>query len=592
MATVLDASIESFRYPRSSESVLKPIRLKVEEGEFVVITGPAGSGKTTLCHCLTGVIPKFIAGEYKGHVTIGGQRVDQIPLPAVAPLAGFLLQAPENQLFNPSVIEDVAFGPENLRFSRPEIQRAALGALRFVGMEDYAHRLSDALSGGQTQRVVLSCILAMDPPLFILDQPAAELDPSGRRELYDNIYQLNIRAHKTILVVEDRLSDVVAYATRIILMVDGAIVRDEEPQAFFQSEAVAACGIRVPDVVRLHYLLQGRSVQSPRVFLTPREVGQNFGPALEQAAGASSCTETSGSPGASLPVSRAGNTALRQPESAAIEVHYVHYLYPPGTWALRGVSIEIREGEFVALIGENGAGKTTLAKQLIGLLRPTRGRILVRGRDATKMSIAQLADQVGFLFQNPDHQIFSESVFDEVAFGLKIRRVPRVEIESRVAEMLDRVGLAAYRNHHPYLLSRGQRQRLGFACVLVRRPPILVVDEPSTGLDYAETIDVFDLLSEYRRQGGTVVIITHDMDMVVRHAERSIVMAGGMIYVDTATARLQEHFDMLHNASIRLPDIYYLVEELKLPKSITSLEEIADRISASWHASTSKGKTA
>ena len=583
MARVLEASIESFYYPRSRESVLKPIDLKIEEGEFVVITGPAGAGKTTLCNCLTGVIPKFVNGEYRGRVTIQGRPLDQISLPQIASLAGFVLQTPENQLFSPSVFEDVAFGPENLGIPAEEIERRAWESLSFVGMDAYAHRLSDALSGGQTQRVALSCILALAPPIFILDQPAAELDPRGRRELYENIFQLNRKAGKTIVVVEDKLSDVVAYATRIILMKDGAIIRDQEPRVFFESQDVFSYGIRVPDAVRLYHLMKERSICPPKVFLTAEEVSENFTPLLE-----ASQRQDFGTGTGRRDLQTGATESFRNevPPRAdgrhvVIEVQDLHYSYPSKNWALKGINLTIREGEFVAFVGENGAGKTTLAKQLNGLRRPTKGRVLINGHDARKMSIAQLSDQVGFLFQNPDYQIFSESAFAEVAFGLKIRKVPQSEIETRVVEILDRLGLADFRNHHPYLLSRAQRQRLAFASVLVRKPPILVVDEPSTGMDFAETIGIMDLLSEYRQQGGTVIIITHDMEMVVRYAERCIVMAGGNVYVDTATSRMEEHFEMLHEASIRLPDLYYLVEALNLPPSVNSVEQVASIISTS-----------
>lgn len=581
MTTVVEASIKSFRYPRSRDSVLKPIDLRIDEGEFVVVTGPAGSGKTTLCYCLTGVIPKFITGEYEGSVSIRGKSLHEVSLPEIASLAGFVLQTPENQLFNPSVFEDVAYGPENLCLPAEDIGHRVSSSLRFVGMADYEHRLSDALSGGQTQRVVLSCILAMDPPLFILDQPAAELDPKGRRELYENIYRLNRRAHKTIVVVEDKLSDVVGYATRIILMAGGAIIRDQTPEEFFQSRDVFSFGIRVPDAVQLYHLLSDRSFALPKVFLTPKEVGEALRPLVGNiATPPSSDGREKGIPDRANS-HRAEGSGTAGEARPAIEIQDVHFRYPTGAWALKGVSLAIREGEFVAVIGENGAGKTTLAKQLIGLLRPTKGKVLLGGRDTKGMSIAQLSDQVGFLFQNPDYQIFGQSIFEEVAFGLKIRKVPPHEIEAKVGEMLERLSLEAYRDHHPYLLSRGQRQRLAFACVLVRRPSILVVDEPSTGLDYAETLDIMELLSEYRRQGGTIVIITHDMEMVVRYAERSLVMVGGLVQVDTATACIEQHFEMLDRASIRLPDVYYLVETLNLPRTYNRVEEIAKLISTS-----------
>jgi energy-coupling factor transport system ATP-binding protein len=557
------AQIKSARYYAAPEAALRDVELSIMPGEFVVITGPAASGKSTLCYCLTGVIPHSISADLEGDVVVAGRRLRDLRLPEVAPLLGFVMQAPENQLFNLSVREDVSFGPENLCLPIEDIQRRVIASLAFTGMTEYLERGSDQLSGGEAQRVVLSCLLALDAPLLVLDQPAAELDPEGRRQVYENLHRLNQQG-KTIVVVEDRLGDVAGFASRIILMQGGHVVRDEPIRTFFARSDLDRFGIRIPDTVLLHHYLKDRGVNSRIVPLTVQEVVDSL--PLERPAGTSPVAP------ASTPASSAANPL--------IAISHLTYVYPNGTRALDDVSLTCGAGEFLAIIGENGAGKTTLAKHLIGLLPPAPGTVMVAGRDVAQLSVAQASRLVGYLFQDPDYQIFNGSVFDEVAFGLRARKLARAEIEDKVMAALRRLKLDHLRGEHPYTLSRGQRQRLALASTWVLQPPILLVDEPSTGLDYREAADLMGLLEEFRAGGGTVLIITHDLELVFEYALRVVVMRKGAVRLDLPTARVQERFDEVSAAGVHLPQFMHLVSALALPPTTNGVPALGEAVLA------------
>jgi len=563
---ILEARIESFRYFAAIESSLNHIELDVEPGEFVLITGPAGGGKTTLCYALTGVIPHSIEGEYQGQVKISGQELNHLRLAQISKLCGFVLQSPEYQLFNLSVKDDVAFGPENLLLPPGEVLERIADALQQVGLQGFEDRNSDLLSGGQMQRVVLACILAMHSDLLVLDQPAAELDPIGRRQIYENLLRLNQEQGKTMIVVEDRLSEVVDYASRIVLLEGGKIVRMAEPTAFFADRSVFTSGLRIPAPVRLHYYLESHGYEPGPLDLNIADTAERYQQLLNGR----------------------GNVVQAEPQveaappatSPIIQIENLSHTYPNGHSALSGVSLIIQPGDFVAIVGENGAGKTTLARHLIGLIQPTIGRIILQGKDIAGLSTARLSDQVGYLFQDPDYQIFSNSVFDEVAFALKIRKAPKAEIDERVTTILEELNLADYRDVHPYRLSRGQRQRLALASIFVHNPPILVVDEPSTGLDYGETLDIMEMLVERNHLGTTTLFITHDIEMVLRYSRRSVVISGGQIRLDVPTAELHHHLDSLDTAGILIPDQFELLKALNLHTTLSSMHELGDLILA------------
>lgn len=556
----LEASITEFRYRHAPQPILSEVDLKVRSGEFVVIVGGAGSGKTTLCYCLAGIIPHFIQGAYRGAVRIGGRNIAELSLPAIATEVGFLFQRPENQLFNSTVAEEVAFGPENLRLSRAAVQDRVAKSLAQVGMNGFEKRRSDSLSGGEIQRVALASVLAMEPQLLILDQPTAELDPGGRKQLYEYLGQIIRSGGQTVVMVADYLEDALPFATRLVLLHEGQIVRDGPLDEAVLDDELFSSAFRVPvnagrgrpkGIARREATVdssengEGRNHEDTKA---PRNLGDPL------------CLGALvvGYPGAwfSSPMvaaGRRGNCCESKP--VVLQTRELSFRYPNSScWALRDVDITFRQGEIVAIIGGNGAGKTTLAKHFIGLLRPTIGQVMVGGRDARGFSTARLSDSVGYMFQNPDHQLFCDSVYEEVAFSLKVRKAPKEWIAERVGGMLEELGLSAIRDRHPYTLSGGQRQRLALASILVHKPAVLIVDEPTAALNWQDATEILELLALFNKDGGTVVIITHDLDAVARYTTRTVVMGSGEVKLDGPTSRPGENADRLAEVGVVLPD--------------------------------------
>lgn len=578
MSVALRAIIKEFRYPGAPSPALEGIDLTIAPGEFVLVVGPGGSGKTTLCYCLTGVIPKSVHGHFDGAVAVAGQDLASLPLPRISPMLGMVQQSPENQLFNVTAGEDVAFGPENLQLPLSEIEARVREALQFTGTAHLAGRFSHLLSGGESQRVVLASVLALGAGIYVFDQPAAELDPAGRREIYENIARLNRDAGKTIILVEDRLSDVVPHATRILLLHEGRIVRDLPSERFFTRRDLGTYGVRIPDTIALYHHLADAGLPVSGFPLTVSEAVEGLRPLLAaySPAAASESEAPDDDPRSATVVGAplGGDPPGTSTAPTVIEVAGLFHRYQAGVEALRGMDLTVGQGEFLAIVGENGAGKTTLAKHLVGLLRPTRGIVRIMGHDISRLPVHRISHWIGFLFQDPDWQIFNNSCLEEVAYGLKLRHDDPARIRQTAMEALERVGLSDLSDVHPYTLSRGQRQRLAAASILAIRPPMLVVDEPTTGLDYRESLAMMAVLEEYRRAGGTVLIITHDMEMATRFARRIVVMAGGRIAYDLPADRIQEHYDALAGSAIVLPDIARIARALALPSTLRGVEGV------------------
>jgi energy-coupling factor transport system ATP-binding protein len=467
------AQIERFRYARAGRDALADVSFAARPGEFVVVTGASGAGKTTFLNCLAGCVPRYFPGDYVGRVLVRGRDVGAEPLAGLAPVVGLLLRRPESQLIALTVEEDVAFGPENLGFDRDEIRRRVSTALAAVELTGFERRRTSTLSGGEARRAALAGLLAIDPPVLLLDRALAELDPAGRRSVAALLARLCREAGRTVVLVDDRVAELAPFASRVIELQSGRLVADE---------TCATWRARYADP------------EPGRIRTT----------------------------GACQPAN--------PPGEPIVELRDVSYRYPRAdAWALQGVGLTVRAGELVALVGANGAGKTTLARHLIGLLRATWGTVRICGRDVARVPTHVLSDDVGYLFQDPDLQIFGDSVLAEVSYALRLRRLPDAEVARRAAAELAAVGLAGLRDEHPYALSRGERQRLALASVLIHRPRLLVVDEPTAGLDPAGALNLLDLLDSHRAEGGAVILITHDVALAAARADRLVELAAGRI---------------------------------------------------------------
>ena len=531
-------SIENFTYyyPDSKIPALDNINLNIQSGDFVLLLGASGCGKSTLVQCLNGIIPKVAGGEVEGKILINGKDISQQKVHQISSNVGVVFQDPNAQIFGLTVEDDVAFGPENLGVEKNEIEDRIKESLKIVEIEKLRKRFTFSLSGGEKQRTAIAGNLAMQPRILVLDEPTSDLDPKGTMEVLETIKQLNKNTGITIVLIEHKIDEVIGLANRTIVMDKGKIILDGDTCDVFTNnlDVLKQIGIYSPKLIRLSKMLNVKP--------SYKEIVSRL----------SSINERCGEDGNCIDISDDA------PSEKVSQIQFVPHLefddmwfgYKNGDPTLKGINLSINKGEFVALIGANGSGKTTMLKCLIGLIRPDKGRILLDKKDIRNTGVAELAGIVGYLFQNPDYQLFADTVHEEVAFGLKNRLLSSSDIELRVNEALEMMELTEFRERHPHSLSRGQRQRLAVASILAMEPEILVLDEPTTGQDWGHLTLFMEQIKKLNDEGKTIILITHDMGLVAKYADRTIIMQDGKIRMDASTRDVFSRLDVMKKASI------------------------------------------
>ncbi|MGI6630558.1 MAG: ABC transporter ATP-binding protein [Bacillota bacterium] len=501
---IMEAKINSLYFPDAKDPVLKNIDIQIPPGEFIILTGPSGAGKSVFLHCLAGVIPLYKYARLDGEIRFQGYEIPR--LPEVAGKIGLVTDNPQNQLFSTTAEEDLAFGPSNMLVNPMQIHRQVTYALDFVGLPGYEKRKPETLSGGEMQRIVLASVLTMDPEILLLDRPADQLDPKGRKDIYQKLRSLCKSQGKTVIAVEEMLEDVVSLADHIWIMDQGTLI-----QRIKADKDITPISLR-------------KQFSQKRVSQLRREE-------------------------ISLRLKSMDNS------TPAVEVKDLSLRYENSEFALENISLKINQGEFVALIGENGVGKTTLTKTFNGLLRPERGSVFINGLNTAEYTTAQLSVHIGYLFQNPLMQVCQSSVEEEISFGLKVKKIPKGHIKNRVQQVLKDFHLEEAALFHPYKLSRGMLQKTALASVLVSDPPILVIDEPTSNMCYEEAREVMDLIDQYHQKGHTVIMITHNLKLAGEYCRRFIVMNKGRLILDTDYASLANYGEVFRNLGVTLAEI-------------------------------------
>jgi energy-coupling factor transport system ATP-binding protein len=528
----------AFTYQGNERPALKNINGQIEDGTFIVVMGHGGAGKSTLCCSLNGLVPKFFRGKYQGRVLAKGQEVAQHRVAEMSRRVGLVLQDFEAQLFSTNVELEMAFGPENHCLPRQEIGRRIERYLTFIGLEKLRHREPASLSGGQKQRLAIGSILALEPDVLVMDEPTTDLDPIGREEVLS--VAKSIREEGRILLIVDHEPETAITADQVWLMRDGQIVSQGPPsEILLDISTMQLCGIKTLPIVELfhsmNWLGNPLTVEIAIEFIQRHHLTQR----REFKAKTVVSGQSKGSP--------------------ILKAEELRYVYPTyHVEALREIDLSIHEGEFIAILGQNGSGKTTLAKHFNGLLKPTSGRMLVQNKPTTEYSHCELARLVGYVFQNPDHQIFARTVAEEVGFGLRMQGEPLKTIEKRVAEALEVVGLQGYEQKVPFALTKGERQRVAVASVLAAQPQVIILDEPTTGLDYRHQRNMMEMLKRLNQYGHTIIIITHSMWVAAEYADRTIVMKEGRILSDGPTRSVFADESRLAEASLCAPSLVRL----------------------------------
>lgn len=545
-----------FRYRGAKGPALDGVSLELRQGEFLAVMGPSEAGKSTLCATLNGLVPHYHKGKFEGSVVVFGRDTRQFTVAEMAQDVGLVFQDFEGQLFSTNVELEIAFGPENFAVPRPEIARRIDENLAYVGLEAQRGRPPSTLSGGQKQKLAIASVLAMNPRLLVMDEPTTDLDPISKLGVFEIAQKLRQRHDLTLIVVEHETEEVLS-ADRLLLLDHGRVVQlGPTREVLGQVDLLEGMGVMPLGVAKFFHRMG-----APQLPLVPEEGVEVF-----RAQGWRLSDEKYGQVLAEdkKKAERAGEVVIRCSD--------LMHTYPSGVQALKGIDLEIRRGEMVAIVGQNGSGKTTLVKHFNGLLLPTGGQVEVGGKPTREQGVFLLGQKVGYVFQNPDHQIFSDTVFDEVAFSLRLRHLSDAEIKSRVEEALDAVGLAGAEQEDPFSLTKSGRQRVAVASILAARPEVLILDEPTTGLDYAEQRSMMGLVRKLNENGSTIIFVTHHMWVVAEYADRVYVMKDGQILLQGSTRDVLAHEAELRQASLRPPHLVTFSN--RLGKTMLSVEEL------------------
>lgn len=541
-------------YEPAQPPVLKNINLVIEPGEFVLLVGQSGTGTSTLGLCLNGIIP-FVQGWTDGVLTVAGINTGESRVAELATKVGVVFQDVDGQLTNLYVHDEVMFGPENLLLPVEQVLERAAEALEFVGASSLHDRFVFELSGGQKQKVVIAAVLAMQPAILFFDEPTANLDPSSSSDVFRFLAQLKQRGH-TIIITENKMDELTALADRMIVLGDGQVVYDGAPRDLlrrFGQQLQDRWGLWIPQAAELELLIRQHKGLAAEPFpIHAAEAIQAYG---QYQFG-------------SQPASPGGPASAQMHNEVLIRAENVTYRYSDGTQALSNVALVVRAGEVLAIVGPNGSGKTTLSKHFVGLLKPNSGTVTVLGKRTSAASTRELTRQIGYVFQYPEHQFVKDRVEDEIAFSLQSFGLMPDEIHERVREVLAIFGLAGMEKRHPYSLSGGEKRRLSVATMVIIRPPILLLDEPTFGQDRRNTERMMDAVFQATAAGdqtnrSTIILVTHDMKLVARYATRAIAMHQGQVAFDGPPAALFEDRDLLAKVNLEDPALYQIIRSLR-----------------------------
>ena len=529
----------TFQYDAQAEATLKDISFDIAKGEKVLILGPSGSGKSTLAQCLNGIIPNIHKGQAKGQVRIDGQDIFKQSIYDRSQSVSTVLQDPDGQFIGLTVAEDLAFALENDCADQSEMKdKVALWAERLDLTSLLNHRPQD-LSGGQKQRVSLAGVLIDESPILLFDEPLANLDPKSGQETIDLIDKIHEEVGATTIIIEHRLEDVLYRPVdRILLVNKGELLFNGRPDELLSSTLLLENGIRDP-----LYLTVLRQLG----FDTTRAQNLSQLDALDLS-------------GLDIPDSVLRDTTETSTDSI-LKVEGLSVSYGDNPAVIEDMSFSLKKGERLAIVGKNGAGKSTLAKALCGFV-PSQGKLIFKGRDISQDSIAERSERIGFVLQNPNQMISQTMIFDEVALGLRLRGIEETEVEERVHEVLKTCGLYSFRKWPISALSFGQKKRVTIASILVLKPEIIILDEPTAGQDYKTYTDIMNFLDSLQKQGHTIVMITHDMQLMLEYSDRCIVVLEGEIIADDNPVTILNQKDLLESANLKQTSLYSLGQKL------------------------------
>lgn len=537
----------NFQYRVQSEPTLKNINLTIYEGEKVLILGPSGSGKSTLAHCLNGLVPFFYSGKITGSLKIDGQDISEKNIFELSKIVGTVLQDPDSQFIGLTVGEDIAFKLENYCVEQNEMINKVKESAKLVDIEKELATSPYKLSGGQKQRVTLAGVTVDEVKILLFDEPLASLDPATGKSAIELIDSIQKKHNKTMVIIEHRLEDVLhRELDRIVVMDNGEIVADTTPDKLLSSDVLTTVGIREPlYLTALKYAgceinegVKPHSINTIKI--------DNFKENLNSwNINTKNCSETVDS-------------------KAILELDNINFSYSSEKKILENVSFKVNKGDMVSIVGKNGAGKSTISKVICGFYKPTSGSILLDGKDITSDTIKERSEKIGFVMQNPNQMISKTMVFDEVAFGLKVRGMDDEQIKEKVYHVLKICGLYGYRNWPISALSFGQKKRVTIASILVLNPEVIILDEPTAGQDYKHYFEIMEFLVELNKKGVTIVMITHDMHLMLEYTNDVIVLSDGKVIANDDAISILTDEEVIEKANLKETSLYELATKCEI----------------------------
>ena len=531
-----------FQYTAQAEPTLYDINLKIRKGEKVLIAGPSGCGKSTLAHCINGLIPGSYPGKITGRLTVGGKNALDLGLFGLSKIVGTVLQDSDGQFIGLTVAEDIAFALENDCIPTEQMRKEVERIAELVDVKRVLKHAPHEISGGQKQRVGLGGVMVGQVDVLLFDEPLANLDPATGKQAMVLIDEIQKRTGCAVIIIEHRVEDVLYRPVdRIVVMGEGRIQYDGDPDMLFCSDLLQERGIREPLYVTALKYAGVELTQKMRPSYLPELVLSENQKELVR------------------------NWFDRQPAAEIVperevllRVDDLDFTYEGGHHALRGIGAIIHKGEMISIVGTNGAGKSTFSKVVCGFEKQQSGILELKGVDLSTLSIKERADHIGYVMQNPNQMISKTRIFDEVALGLRNRGISEEEIRTRVEETLKICGLYPFRNWPVSALSYGQKKRVTIASILVLKPEIILLDEPTAGQDLNHYTEIMDFLSELNRQGMTVVLITHDMHLMLEYTPRAIVFHGGQVIADNSAAEILNSPEIVETAHLKETSLYHL----------------------------------
>lgn len=559
--TIIEFKDFGFQYNAQSKPTLYNINFSIKKGEKVLIAGPSGCGKSTLAHCMNGLIPFSYKGESTGSLTLLGQETKKLSIFDISKHVGTVLQDSDAQFVGLTVAEDIAFALENNCVGEPDLHERVLKAARLVNINEHLKSSPREISGGQKQRVSVAGVIVEDVELLIFDEPLANLDPATGKQAVELIDEISMQTGAAVIIIEHRLEDVLhRHVDRVVLMNSGRIISDASSDELLSSDLLVKNGIREP--------LYITALKYAGVKITPEMHPSHIR------------NINIGESDARLVREWFASTSVRNREISAdtiLSISNMEFKYPSrDTNTLKGIDVSFKQGEMTAIVGTNGAGKSTFSKVVCGLEDITKGQILYKGEDFTKLSIKERAEKIGYVMQNPNQMISKVMIWDEVAFGLKNRNVSEEEINERVEKALKVCGLWQFRKWPISALSFGQKKRVTVASILVLNPEMIILDEPTAGQDYAHYTEIMDFLEDINKQGITVVMITHDMHLMLEYADRAIVFSDGKIIKDDACAVILTDEDIVNRASLKETSLYTLATKCEIGAGTAFVQRFID----------------